>query len=212
MPKSKKPRKRYVSGRHPISYPAVRRRDIEDIKKEIMSAETAVRIKLPRGEASYTDLSQVRDLFNCLMFSLMHRQKVIDQSEADAAGDELIQAGIDLTTVLKRGIATDHYVCRASEMSSILAGLQPASDFIRDSLDVCPSTLVDEFNGSLLIRDALPEYGEIVVQKNTVDMAYRLAQQMGKILPRDFPAWKKQATAAMRNHMEAISKGERHDR
>ena len=204
MPKSKKPRKRYVSGRHPVSYPAVRRRDIEDIKKEIMSAETAVRIKLPRGEASYSDLSQVRDLFNCLMFSLMHRQKVIDQSEADAAGAELIQAGIDLTTVLKRGIATDHYVCRASEMSSILAGLQTASDFIRDSLDVCPSTLVDEFNGSLLVRDALPENSEIVVQKKTVDMAYRLAQQMGKILPRDFPAWKFQATKAMRNHLKAL--------
>lgn len=203
MPKSKKPRKRYVSGRHAISFPGIRRQDIEDIKKEILSAETAVRIKLPRGEASYTDLSQVRDLFNCLMFSLMHRQKVIDQSEADAAGDELIQAGIDLTTVLKRGIETDHYVCRASEMRSILAGLQTASDFIRDSLDICPSTLVDEFNGSLLIRDALPENGEIVVQKKTVDMAYRLAQQMGKILPRDFPAWKKQATTAMRNHMES---------
>ena len=209
MPKSKKPRKKFVSGNHPIRIPGVERMKIEDIKKDIALAELAVRIKLPRGEASYTDLSQVRDLFNCLMFSLMHRQKVIDQSDADAAGDELIQAGIDLTTVLKRGIATDHYVCRASEMSSILAGLQTASDFIRDSLDVCPSTLVDEFNGSLLIRDALPENGEIVVQKKTVDMAYRLAQQMGKILPRDFPAWKKQATAAMRNHMEAISKGER---
>lgn len=203
MPKSKKPRKRYVSGQHAIPFPGIRRQDIDDIKTKIATAETAVRIKLPRGEASYSDLSQVRDLFNCLMFSLMHRQKVIDQSEADAAGDELIQAGIDLTTVLKRGIETDHYVCRASEMRSILSGLQTASDFIRESLDVCPSTLVDEFNGSLLIRDALPENGEIVVQKRTVDLAYRLAQQMGKIRARDFPIWKKRAVSAMRNHMES---------
>lgn len=212
MPKTKKPRKKYCSGRHAVLIPGTKPCDIKDIKDQIAAAETAMRIKLPLGKASYGDLSQVRDLFNCLMFSLMHRQRVIDQCDADAAGAELLQAGIDLTTVLKRGIATDHYVCRASEMSSILAGLQTASDFVRDSLDVFPSTLVDEFNGSLLIRDALPENGEIVVQKRTVDLAYRLAQQMGKILPRDFPAWKKQATATMRNHIEAISKGERHDR
>ncbi len=85
MPKSKKPRKRYVSGRHPISYPAVRRRDIDDIKTQISNAETAVRIKLPRGEASYKDLSNVRDLYNCLSYSLLHRQKAIDQQEAEAS-------------------------------------------------------------------------------------------------------------------------------
>ena len=210
MPKSKKPRKKYCSGAHAVSFPGIRRCDIDDIKAKISTAETAVRIKLPRGEASYSDLSQVRDLFNCLMFSLMHRQKVIDQSEADAAGDELIQAGIDLTAVMKRGAETEHYVCRASEMRSILSGLQTASDFIRDSLGVCPSTLVDEFNASLLIRDALPENGEIVVQKRTVDLAYRLAQQMGKIRARDFPIWKKRAVAEMRNHMNAL-KEKKHD-
>ena len=90
MPKSKKTRKRYVSGRHSISYPAIRHRDIDDIKTRISNAETAVRIKLPKGEASYSDLSQARDLFNCLMFSLMHQQKVIDQSEADATEAKLI--------------------------------------------------------------------------------------------------------------------------
>ena len=204
MPRSKKPRKRYVSGHHPISYPAIYRRDIDDIKEQISNAELAVRIKLPRGEATYSDLSQTRDLFNCLMFSMMHRQKVIDQKDADEAGNVLVQAGIDLTTVIKRGIKTDHYVCRSSEMKSILSALQTSVDFIKDSLDVCPPTLVAEFNGSLLIRDALPEDGEIVVKKKTVDLAYRLAQQMGKIRPRDFPAWKFQATQAMRNHLKAI--------
>lgn len=212
MPKSKPTRKKYVSGRHAVLIPGTKPCDIKDIKDQIAAAETAMRIKLPLGKASYGDLAQVRDLFNCLMFSLMHRQKVIDQGESDAAGDEIVKAGEALTTVLRRGIKEDRYVCRASEMTSILAGLQTASDFITDSLDVCPQTLLAEFNGSLLIRDALPERGEIVVQKRTVDLAYRLAQQMGKILPRDFPAWKKQATATMRNHIEAISKGERHDR
>lgn len=208
MPKSKKPRKRYVSGQHAISVPGMRLERINNIKTQIANAETALRIKLPRGEATYSDLDQVRSLFNCLMFSLMHRQKVIDQSESEEAGNELIQAGIDLTAVMQRGAETERYVCRASEMRSILSGLQTASDFILDSLDACPIILVDEFNASLLIRDALPETGEIVVQKKTVDMAYRLAQQMGNILPRDFPAWKKQALAAMRNHIKEISKGE----
>lgn len=208
MPKSKKPRKKYVSGQHAISVPGMRLDRIKNIKTQIANAEIALRIKMPQGEATYSDLDQVRSLFNCLTFCLEHRKKVINQAESEAAGKELIQAGIDLTAVMKRGAETEHYVCRASELSSILAGLQTANDFILDSLDACPIILVDEFNASLLIRDALPEHGEIVVQKKTVDMAYRLAQQMGNILPRDFPVWKKQALAAMRNHMTAISKGE----
>lgn len=150
------------------------------------------------------DLSQVRDLFNCLTFSLIHRQKVLDQSEADGAAADIYQAGIDLTTVINRGNKSDHYVCRASEMSSILAGLQTATDFICDSLNVCPLTLVNEFNGSLLVREALHENGEIVVQKKTADLAYRLAQRIRNVRHRDFPIYKKRAVAEMRNHMNAL--------
>ncbi|MDR3897757.1 MAG: hypothetical protein Q3X95_00650 [Duodenibacillus sp.] len=174
-----------------------------------MSAETAVRIKLPRGEASYKDLSNVRDLYNCLSYSLLHRQKAIDQQEAEASGAVLYQAAEDLSTVIKRGTATDHYVCRASEMKSILSALQTASDFITDSLETCPLTLLAEFNAALLIKESLPEHGEIVVLKKTSELAYRLALQLQDIRKCDFPAWHRQATAAIRNHMEAISKGER---
>ena len=208
MPKAKKPRKKYVSGRHSICFPGIFKSRLDAIRRSIEEAETAVRIKLPLGEASYSDLSQVRDLFNCLMFSLMHRQKVIDQSESNDAAAVLAQAGVDLTTVLKRGIEADHYVCRASEMKNILSALQTASDFICDSLEVCPLTLVDEFNGSLLIRDALPEHGEIVVKKKTVDLAFRLAQQMAKLRPCDFPLWKPHALAELRCHMKSLQEKE----
>lgn len=204
MPNTKKPRKKYCSGRHAVLIPGTKPCDIKDIKDQIAAAETAVRIKLPLGKASYGDLAQARDLFNCAMFSLMHRQKVIDQGESDAAGDEIVKAGEALTAVLRRGIKEDRYVCRASEMTSILAGLQTASDFITDSLDVCPQTLLAEFNGSMLIRDALPERGEIVVKRKTVDLAFRLAQQMSKILPRDFSIWHKRSVAQIRNHMESV--------
>ena len=204
MPNTKKPRKKYCSGRHAVLIPGTKPCDIKDIKDQIAAAETALRIKLPLGKASYGDLAQVRDLFNCTMFSLVHRQKVIDQGESDAAGDEIVKAGEALAAVLRRGIKEDRYGCRASEMTSILAGLQTASDFITDSLDVCPQTLLAEFNGSMLIRDALPEHGEIVVTKKTVDLAFRFAQQMSKILPRDFSIWHKRSVAQIRDHMESV--------
>ena len=204
MPKSKKPRKKFVSGNHPIRIPGVERVKIEDIKKDIALAELAVRIKLPRGEASYKDLSNVRDLYNCLAFSLLHRQKAIDQQDASASCAVLYQAAEDLSTVIKRGIATDHYVCRASEMRSILSALQTASDFLRDSLDICPSTLLAEFNAALLIKESLPEHGEIVVLKKTSELAYRLALQLQDIRKCDFPAWHRQAIIILRNHLQAI--------
>ena len=204
MPKSKKPRKKFVSGNHPIRIPGVERVKIEDIKKDISLAELAVRIKLPRGEASYKDLSNVRDLYNCLSYSLLHWQKAIDQQDAEASGAVLYQAAEDLSTVIKRGTANDHYVCRASEMRSILSALQTANDFITDSLETCPLTLLAEYNAALLIKESLPEHGEIVVLKKTSEIAYRLALQIQDIRKCDFPAWHRQATAILRNHLQAI--------
>lgn len=116
----------------------------------------------------------------------------------------LYQAAEDLSTVIKRGTANDHYVCRASEMRSILSALQTASDFITDSLETCPLTLLAEYNAALLIKESLPEHGEIVVLKKTSEIAYRLALQIQDIRKCDFPAWHRQATAILRNHLQAI--------
>ena len=103
MPKNKRPRKKYVSGRHPITYPGVKRAAVEDIKQQISLAEIAIRIKLPRGEATLAELCQVRDLFNCLEFSLIHRRKVISEEDQEVGGDEVARAGIDLSAVIARG-------------------------------------------------------------------------------------------------------------
>lgn len=208
MPKSKKPRKHFVSGRHPMRILGVERAKIDDVKNSIELAELAVRIKLPRGEASFNDLSQVRHLYNCLAFSLMHRQSVIDQKEADESLAVLYQAATDLSTVIDRGSETGHYVCRASEMRSILSALQTASDFCNDSIETCSQIFIAEFNAALLLKESLPYNREIDVDKKTGELAYRLSQQILNVREEDFPAWKKQAVAFMKNHINQISKKE----
>lgn len=212
MPKSKKPRKKFVSGQHAIAIRGVSPSIINNIRTEIANAEVALRIKLPRGEATYSDLDQVRSLFNCLMFCLEHRQKVINFAEAEAAANELLQAGIDLGNVMERGAESGRFVCRASEMTSILAGMQTADDFFFASLKTCPVIFVDEFNASLLIKEALPEHGEINIQNSTLNLAYRLAQKMAKVLPHQQGLWKKQAIAEMKNHLNALSKGQEEEK
>ena len=209
MPGTKKPRKKYKPKR--VALPSFKRTDINFMREVFRNVELAARLKLHRGECSFSDLEDIRDVFNCTVFAFMHRQAAFDQKEIDAALELINDAGQKLTEVLIRGRDRNRFVCTADQLTAILSAMELCDDFVSDSLDSCPFQMFDEFNGSLLIRDALPEKGEIVVQRKTVEIAYRLAQQMGKIRPCDFPIWKPRATAQLANHMKSISENKRRE-
>ena len=59
--------------------------------------------------------------------------------------------------------------------------MEVCDDFVSDSLNVCPFQMFDEFNGSLLIRDALPPEGSFSCNRKIVDFAFSEARRINRL-------------------------------
>ena len=179
MPSSSKPRKKYRPKR--IALPSFKRKDINFMKEVFRNVELATRLKLHRGECSFSDLEDIRDVFNCTVFAFMHRQEAFDQKEIDEAVALIDDAGQKLTEVLLRGRDRNRFVCTAEQIATILSAMEICDDFVSDSLSICPFQMFDEFNGSLLIRDALPPEGTFSCSRKIVDFAFSEARRINRI-------------------------------
>lgn len=179
MPTSKRPRKKHKQKR--IALPCIKRKDINFMRRVFRNVELAARLKLHRGECSFSDLEDIRDVLNCTVFSFMHRQAAFDQKEIDAALELINDAGQKLTEVLLRGRERNRYVCTADQLTAILSAMELCDDFVSDSLNICPFQMFDEFNGSLLIRDALPPEGSFSCSRKIVDFAFSEARQINRL-------------------------------
>ena len=184
MPGTKKPRKKYKPKR--VALPSFKRTDINFMREVFRNVEIATRLKLHRGECSFSDLEGIRDVFNCTVFAFMHRQAAFDQKEIDAALELINDAGQKLTEVLQRGRDRGMYICTADQLTAILSAMEVCDDFVSDSLDSCPFQMFDEFNGSLLIRDALPPEGSFSCSRKIVDFAFFEARRINRLDDRIF--------------------------
>lgn len=184
MPGTKKPRKKYKPKR--VALPSFKRTDINFMREVFRNVEIATRLKLHRGECSFSDLEDIRDVLNCTVFSFMHRQAAFDQKEIDAALELINDAGQKLTEVLQRGRDRGMYICTADQLTAILSAMEVCDDFVSDSLTVCPFQMFDEFNGSLLIRDALPPEGSFSCSRKIVDFAFFEARRINRLDDRIF--------------------------
>ena len=184
MPKNKRPRKKHVPKR--IALPSFKRTDINFMREVFRNVELSARLKLHRGECSFSDLEDIRDVLNCTVFAFMHRQAAFDQKEIDGALELINDAGQKLTEVLLRGRERNRYVCTADQLTAILSAMEVCDDFVSDSLDSCPFQMFDEFNGSLLIRDALPPEGSFSCSRKIVEFAFSAARRINRLDDRIF--------------------------
>lgn len=185
MPGTKKPRKKYKPKR--VALPSFKRTDINFMREVFRNVEIATRLKLHRGECSFSDLEDLRDTLNCVVFAFMHRQAAFDQKEIEGALELINDAGQKLTEVLLRGRERNRYVCTADQLTAILSAMELCDDFVSDSLTVCPFQMFDEFNGSLLIRDALPPEGSFSCSRKIVDFAFSEARRINRLSDAVFP-------------------------
>ena len=179
MPGTKKPRKKYRPKR--IALPCFKRTDIEYMRKVFRNVELSALLKLHTGECSFSDLEDIRDTFNCCVFAFMHRQAAFDQKEIDEAVALITDAGQKLTEVLHRGRDRNRFVCTADQLKVIIEAIDTCNTFVNDSLDTCPFQMFDEFNGSLLIRDALPPEGSFSCSRKIVDFAFSEARRINRL-------------------------------
>lgn len=205
--KNKAPRKHYRPKK--IALPGMQQLDVRAVKDRLRRIEFIAHERLHLGQCTKQELFDIKDLFNCLLFCIMHRQKTLDQEIADEASNLFLSAGRTLMEVVQKGEPRKVYVCTADQIRLILSALVVAEDFIQESLSTNPGWFVDEFNASLLIRDAITGMGmsSVAVEKKTVDLAFRLARQMGLCQPRSrFEVFQKEAIACLRAHINALIK------
>lgn len=205
--KSKPPRKHYRPKK--TSLPGMQQLDVRIIKDRLGRIEFIAHERLHLGQCTKQELIDIKDLFNCLLFCIMHRKKTLNQEAVDDAGNLLLSAGRALMEVVQKGEPRQIYVCTAQQLRLILSALVVAEDFIQESLSTNPGWFVDEFNASLLIRDAITGMGlsSVAVEKKTVDLAFRLSRRMGLCQPRSrFEIYQKEAIACLRAHITALIK------
>lgn len=183
MPTSKKPRRKFQPRRHARRVTFFTRDTIETIHDQFRRIEYAVLNRLHTGECTENELYETRDLLNGVLFGIMHRQKALDVAECNVAVDTLTAGGIALATVTRNGLERHRFICHADELHKIEEAVAVAGQFIEDSLDPAASAatmMVDEMNGSMLIRDCSRKCARIQVTKKIIDRAYNMAVDLSR--------------------------------
>lgn len=187
MPSSQKPRKPHKPKR--AAYNCFAAKDIADVRSRIELVELKALTRLQPGDCDYDCLGEFRDMFNAVLFACMDRSKVLeDDTESLAAIDEITSAAC-LMMQEKRAhedrhpnepVEKLHYIFSGDAQQKILRALNTAIDFARDSLSQCPALFLDEFNGSLVLRDAMRDTQRFTVTKKIVAAAIEEARLINR--------------------------------
>ena len=174
MPSSKKPRnKKY---RPILPQIGISKAKVDDLKEKLDWMMLCAYERLPMGNAEDMDITNMRDFFNIVVVALNTRNS-IDETEKSWAEPLMQKGGEALLALSNRHKDIGRYVCTGNELSVIREAADIAYDFIKDSLDVCPRTLliellsVNEINlansGSGIIKhiDTTPEFLKKLVER-----------------------------------------------
>lgn len=182
--KGKKAKKRDKKYRQKVvSLNCFRKSDIEDVYSQLSRVELTASLKLHKGESTLDELHEVRDLFNATCFGCLHRKDAITDDGSVDAVKFIMATGVKLANLCRRGAP---YVCWADELKDIQEALAICTDFVRDSLDTCPSTFLAEFNGSILVRDAVRLSRQFSVSDKTVNAAYKAAVEINRLSGKEY--------------------------
>lgn len=190
MPSSQKPRKPHKPKR--VSYVCFHPKDIAYVRERIELVELKALTRLQAGACDYDAIAEFRDIFNATLFSCMNRSKVLeDDTESLAAIDEITSAACLMMQEKKahedrhpgEKIEDLHYIFSGDAQQKILRTLHTAIDFARDSLESCPSGFLDEFNGSLVLRDAMRSTQRFTVTRRIVAAAIEEARLINRARP-----------------------------
>ena len=183
----KKPRKAYKPKR--IAYVCFKAADIAEIRERIEIVEMKALTHLQLGSCNYDDIGEFRDIFNATLFASMNRAKVVENDTESIAAIEDITDAACVMAEEKKAHEKRHpnekiedlsYIFSGTAQQKILKALQCAIEFARDSLKTCPALFLDEFNGSLVLRDAMRSTQRFTVTKKIVTAAIEEARKINQ--------------------------------
>lgn len=162
--RDKKPRNKQYHPK-PVRVPIFSKDDIEGIQDQLDTCELAIRISFPAGTAKFDTLESARRVLNHALCGFGNRTN-LDKDEVAQATKLMYDAGDALKSAVRRHNdgKCEGFIFTAAEIKTISDGFAIASDFVRDSLDVCPGqTLKEWFAGKRLeARGKYPITNEMI--------------------------------------------------
>lgn len=171
MAKNKKPRKKRRL--KPCRIPIFTKEDIEGIQDQLDTCELAIRSSFPAGTAKFDTLESARRVLNHALCGFGNRTN-LDKDEVAQATKLMYDAGDALKSVVQRHNEgkCEGFIFTAAEIKTISDGFAVASDFVRDSLDVCPGqTLKEWFAGKRLEARGLYPITNEMIQAEVLRLA-----------------------------------------
>ncbi len=173
MAKNRKPRKPYR--KKPVRMPCLADVSRESFVTLLGDVELVIYNTLPTGNAKGHQIEACRTVMNHAMTGMHHRRNALDENECETALEAIYAAGDALAAAVKRhnkewrkGNQACGFVFKGDELRAIEAGFVVAAEFIKDSLEVCPSACLKELYAAAII-DKEMDAGKI---KNGIDAEY----------------------------------------
>ena len=112
----------------------------------ITMAELAIEMKLHKGECTYNDMGAVRDVLDASQIALLNR-RCFTQEQVDEFVPLFVKATESIYAIAKRAQErnTDRLIGTADEVAAIRDYFIPAAALVRESFEVCPRTMLHEW-------------------------------------------------------------------
>lgn len=169
MPKSKKPRKKFVRSNQVCGWKCYRQSTVDYVLEKIETAETSALMKMPTASATLLDLEKYCKILRGCQFAYFHRRELMDEGSDDAI--RFVQdAVLDFNKIFARAKETGSSSLTGDQLNRVREAIQICADFAKDQLsDRQTATLfIDEINASILARDAVDNMDKVVVSRRVV--------------------------------------------
>lgn len=136
--------------------------DIQASRRIMMTLFLRIEEHLPKGDLDREDLMDLVMLFNHIQVGIFNRKDSLDPEGLKEFSAVLEPALSALKSLLERYYRINKIVCTGEELQKILTAVPAISDFVFESLDVCPKAFSREGLAALYLhdKDAWPDLNE----------------------------------------------------
>ena len=145
MPKSSKPRKRYVRRVRPTYSLMLPQKHIDGLKDMFVNIALAVEVKLPRGTCTMDDVRMMRDYLN-LGTTLLYLGHHIREDLRDEVESEW-NAMTDAFGAFYKRAAAGCFTCYAGEIAAMREGFSIVDEVVKEEFEREPAWVLDCFYG-----------------------------------------------------------------
>ena len=170
MPKNKKPRRKFNPKRHlrHFAFKGLTETEETVLYRKFLSLELKAETTLAKGLCTSEEIADMMDFLQWGKIAVATRDfySLEDRIEAQKV---LIKSANSMSSLMKRGIKNEHYVCTADELNSIRDGMSIVGPLIEQSIRETPHRTEKEWR-VMLRYSRLPQGKDVDVGQLKADL------------------------------------------